>query len=182
MVLELNRKPSEPQDESHRNPVWWPLGPGPRSTHLPERRREARYPTSDPATVDVPYEKIAGLAAMVVDVSRSGLRLQLQQSIGRGMQVRITLSPHVVIVGEVRYCRRAASGFYAGVLVQDSSFPEPDADQHIKEDELGFYLVGKGLTVAEIIQLKAHVVNCKPCQTRLQEADAILNPVPKRRR
>jgi len=87
----------------------------------------------------------------------------------------------VVIVGEVRYCRRAATGFYAGILVQESSFPEPPADQHIKEDELGFYLVGKGLAVAEVIQLKAHLVNCKPCQTRLREADAILNPVRKRR-
>ncbi|HYL76913.1 MAG TPA: PilZ domain-containing protein [Bryobacteraceae bacterium] len=181
MVLELNRKPSGPQDKAPRNPVSRPLWPSPVSPHLLERRREARYPTSDPATVDVPYEKIAGLAAVVVDVSRSGLRLQLQQSIGRGMQVKITLSPQVVILGEVRYCRRAATGFYAGILVQESPFPEPDAAQHIKEDELGLYLVGKGLTVAEIIQLKAHLVNCKSCQTRLQEADAILNPVRKRR-
>jgi hypothetical protein len=131
--------------------------------------------------VDVPSEKIAGLAAVVVDVSRSGLRLQLQHSIGRGMQVKITLSPHVTILGEVRYCRRATTGFYAGILIQGWSFPEPDAEQHIKEEELGFYLVGKGLTVAEIIQLKAHLVNCKPCQTRLQDADAILNPVRRRR-
>jgi len=189
MVLELSRKPFGSQDEPPRNTVSWPPWTSPGSPHVPERRREARYPTSDPATVDVPCEKITGLAAVVVDVSKSGLRLHLQQSIGRGMQVKITLSPDVAIFGEVRYCRRAVTGFYAGILVRDSVFPaphadrhlQPDADQHLKEDELSFYLVGKGLTLAETIRLTAHLVNCKPCQRRVREADAILNPVRKRR-
>lgn len=204
MVLELSRKRSESHDES-RNTVSWPPWPSPGSPHLPERRREPRYPTSDPATVDVPSEKITALAAVVVDVSKSGLRLHLKQSIGRGMQVKITLSPDVAIFGEVRYCRRAATGFHAGILVRDSVFPalhtgrhlhsdadrhlQPEADQHLqpdpgrhlKEDELSFYLVGKGLTLAETIRLTAHLVNCKACQTRVREADAILNPVRKRR-
>jgi PilZ domain len=181
MVLELNRCSSGRSTESPKPPASRPLWPGPAGPHLPERRREARYPTNDPATVDVPYEKITGLAAVVVDVSRSGLRLELPQSIARGMQVTITLSKQLVITGEVRYCRRVGNGFQAGILVQNATFPAPSNNEHIGDPELGFYLVGKGLSVAEIIVLKAHLLACKSCQERLAEVNAILNPVRKRR-
>jgi hypothetical protein len=181
MVVELNRCSSAGSTEPPKPPPSRPLWPGPTGPHLPERRRETRYPTSDPATVEVPYEKIAGLAAVVVDVSRSGLRIELPQSIGRGMQVTVTLSQQLVITGEVRYCRRAGNGFHAGILVQDATFPTHSDDAHIGDAELGFYLVGKGLSVAEIIGLKAHLLNCKSCQGRLAEVNAMLNPMRKRR-
>ena len=181
MVLDLNKgsldEPVEPDNPSASKARW----AGPAVPDRLERRQEARYSTHDPATVSVPYLKIAGLAAVVLDVSRSGLRLELPQAIGRGMQVEIKLSPQLVIRGEVRYCRRTGTVFHAGVLVGNAPFPVPASDVHLNDEEIGFYLVGKGLSVTEIIRVKAHLINCKSCQTRLSEADAILNPVRKRR-
>lgn len=180
MVLELNSC-SPRQAEQVKPAASGAIGPTSKSSHLPERRREPRYPTKDPAIVDVPYERVTGLSAVVVDVSRSGLRLELKQSIARGMQVKITLSPQLAINGEVRYCRRFSAGFHAGILVHEAALPISGSDQHITEDELGFYLVGRGLSVSEIIRLKAHLVTCEACQKRLQEMNGILNPVRKPR-
>jgi len=181
MVVEPHMCASTESTDSSKPLTSRPLWPAPSGPHVPERRREARYPTQDPAKVDVHYENISGMAATVLDVSRSGLRLELPQSISRGMQITISLSSQLVITGEVRYCRRAGNGFQAGILVQNATFPEPVNDQHIGDPELGFYLVGKGLSVAEIIALKAHLLTCKFCQGRLAEVNAILNPVRKRR-
>jgi len=56
------------------------------------------------------------------------------------------------------------------------------ADEHIHDDVLSLYLVGKGLTVPEVVGLKEHLILCEACKIRLAEADAILNPVRKRKR
>ena len=120
---------------------------------------------------------------MVIDVSRSGLRLELQHSVPRGVEVQITLSSQLVIVGEVRHCRRVGTLYHAGIMVRDASLPDLDTDagDHISEVELGFYLVGKGLSVAEVVDLKAHLLSCKSCQKRLKEINSALNPTRKRR-
>jgi len=181
MVLHPKKAPLAPTDLPAPTPVFRSLWPS--AVPLPlERRREARYPTSDPAMVEIPSENLASVPAVVIDVSRSGLRLELERAIARGVRINIMLSSQLVIFGEVRYCRRAGALFHAGVLVQDaSSLPEPDPGDHIADMELSFYLVGKGLSVVDVINLKAHLLNCKSCQARLKELDAVLNPVRKRR-
>src|SRR5580693_3203699 len=88
-----------------------------RRGRLAERRREIRYPTQDAAEVEVRHGEILRMPAMVVDVSRSGLRLELPAAVGRGEQVKISLPRQVVILGEVRYCKRSGMVFYAGVLI-----------------------------------------------------------------
>ena len=52
-----------------------------RRARLVERRREARYPTQDAAEVEVRHGEILRMPAMVVDVSRSGLRLELPAAV-----------------------------------------------------------------------------------------------------
>ena len=70
-----------------------------------EKRREARYPTNDPAEVEVVNGGTGRCPATVLDVSKSGLRLKLESSINRGAEVKVTLQRNVIIFGQIRYCR-----------------------------------------------------------------------------
>jgi hypothetical protein len=147
-----------------------------RRARLSERRRETRYPTQDAAEVEVRHGEILRMPAMVVDVSRSGLRLELPAAVGRGEQVKINLPRQVVILGEVRYCRRSGMVFYAGVLILDVFQDQIAPGEHVSADELSFFLISKGLAVADIIRLREHLIECEPCRIRLGETDAKLNP------
>ena len=146
-------------------------------TQVLERRSEARYPTRDVAEVQI-LEKssLCRVAATVLDVSRSGLRIEVKSPIAKGSQVQIILGRTLIIFGEVRYCRRGGEAVHAGILIQQVVRPRPLANEHIHDDVLFLYLVGKGLTVPEVIGLREHLILCEACQIRLAEADAILNP------
>ena len=146
-----------------------------------EKRREARYPTNDPAEVEVVNGGTGRCPATVLDVSKSGLRLKLESSINRGAEVKVTLQRNVVIFGQIRYCRPLEGSFDAGILIQDMSQNSGQPSPHIEDDLLSLYVVGKGLTVPEVIKLKEHLVNCEACRIRLGEKDALLNPVRKRK-
>lgn len=146
-----------------------------------EKRREARYPTNDPAEVEVVNGGTGRCPATVLDVSKSGLRLKLESSINRGAEVKVTLQRNVVIFGQIRYCRPLDGSFDAGILIQDMSQNSGQPSPHIEDDLLSLYVVGKGLTVPEVIKLKEHLVNCEACRIRLGEKDALLNPVRKRK-
>jgi hypothetical protein len=143
--------------------------------HAAERRREARYPTEDPAEIEVlpgPSEPAYGT---VLDVSRSGLRIALRERIGRGEQVMVKLH-HNVIFGEVRYCRAVLNGFHVGVKIKDLLPPPDKQNGHIADDPLSLYAVGKGLSVAEVIEVRENLAQCEACRARLAQKDEILNP------
>ena len=88
-----------------------------------EQRREARYQTNDAVEVEMLQTGSQRVAASIVDVSRSGLCLLSESTIGKGAQVKITLEKHVVIFGEVQYCRPARGGFHSGIVIQDVFYP-----------------------------------------------------------
>ena len=147
-----------------------------------EKRREARYPTNDPAQVEIRSGATAkAFPATVLDVSKSGLRLKIEATINRGSEVKISLQRNIVIFGQIRYCRPFEDGFEVGVLIQDMSQQSGQFSSHIEDDLLSLYVIGKGLTVPEVIKLKEHLVNCESCRIRLGEKDAMINPVRKRK-
>jgi hypothetical protein len=140
-----------------------------------ERRSEARYPTRDPAELQIlsgPSEPIYGT---ILDVSRSGLRVALPQHIERGEHVKVKLHENVIF-GEVRYCRAVSGAFQAGIRIQDLVRPAGLETQHIADDPLSLYAVGKGLSVPEVIQVREHLVRCEACRARLAAKEAVLNP------
>ena len=99
-----------------------------------EQRREARYRTNDTVEVEILQTGFQRVTASVVDVSRSGLCLLSESTIGKGAQVKITLEKHVVIFGEVQYCRPARGGFHAGIVIQDVFYPPPQAVKSKEKD------------------------------------------------
>jgi PilZ domain/Putative zinc-finger len=139
-----------------------------------ERRREARYPTQDPAELEIlpgPSEPIYGT---ILDVSRSGLRVALRERIGRGEQVMVKLHRNVIF-GEVRYCRPVPGGFHLGVKIQDLVRAPGRQDEHIVDDQISLYAVGKGLTVAEVIEVREHLAQCETCRACLAQREDMLN-------
>jgi hypothetical protein len=88
-----------------------------------EQRRERRYQTNDAVEVEILQTGFQRVAASVVNISRSGLGLFSEMTIGKGAQVKITIEKHAVIFGEVQYCRPARGGFHSGVVIQDAFYP-----------------------------------------------------------
>jgi len=88
-----------------------------------ERRQEQRYRTNDAAEVRVlPLNGIT-LRAVVVDVSRSGVGLEMETRLEKHTRVEIELPRHkTMIFGEVRCCVRSTLGFHVGVLTKDAIY------------------------------------------------------------
>ena len=146
---------------------------------LSEKRREPRYPCNDAVAVRVMSIGPRHFPATVLDVSRSGLRLELATPIAKGSEIEVAARTQLVVFGEVRYCRRAGEVFHVGVLIRDVVQSHPRAVAHLHDDEEALYLAGKGLAMADVIRVKDHLTRCEQCRTRLREADAVLHPVRK---
>lgn len=146
-----------------------------------DKRREPRYPCNDPVDVRILSEShTATLPATALDVSRSGLRLGLGTPIAKGSKIEVSVKQQAMVVGEVCYCRRVNGGFHAGVQILDVVYPLLQAVVHLHDDLLSSYLVGKGLTTAEVFHVTNHLAKCRECRIRLTEVDAILNPISRR--
>jgi len=83
-----------------------------------DRRREARVPTSDSASVQVINPPtLESLDVQVLDVSRNGLKISTAKFLKAGVVLRVQLR-NAWIVGEVRYCVATDDGFCAGLYIQ----------------------------------------------------------------
>lgn len=145
-----------------------------------ERRAEARYPTQDPAEIELLPLPGETIYVTILDVSRSGLCIALPRRIERGQQVKVKLHGNVIF-GEVRYCRAVSGAFQAGVRIQNLVRPPGRLNQHIADDPLSLYAIGKGLAVSEVIEVREHLVRCEACRGRLARKAALLNPSRKSR-
>ena len=139
-----------------------------------DRRREARYATNDPVEIQL-LEAGGGprMGGKVLDVSRNGLRLELQAPIGKGLRVEIVLPDRTIIFGETRYCRHLSSIYHVGVSIEVVCYAQPTVQDHLQDTHLNLYLLGKGLTAAEAIHAKNHLLSCGSCQGRLTKAQAL---------
>jgi hypothetical protein len=137
---------------------------------LPERRREPRYPTREPVEVEGALGKGQRLAGFVLDVSRSGLQLELKSPIGKGTKIKITFPAQIIVFGDVRYCRSEGTVFQAGVLIEKVLYSSHAADRHLQNAELNLLISGEGLTAAKLIELRKHLIHCKACESRLERA------------
>jgi hypothetical protein len=145
-----------------------------------ERRREARYPAQEPAELELLFGPRDPIYGTVLDVSRSGLRIELPRRIHRGEEVKVKLQQNVIF-GEVRYCRAVSGVFHAGIRIEELVRPPADGMQHLTEDSISLYAVGKGLSVSEVIDVREHLLRCDGCRARVAGKEALLNPSRKRR-
>src|SRR5438552_12103149 len=110
-----------------------------RGALIAEKRGEARYPTDDAAEVQILPSNGIRLPATVIDISKSGLRVELETMLAKYMRVEVMITPRkLVIFGEVRYCRRSGGRFQAGIFIEGIVFPKTD-NKHIHDDHLSMY-------------------------------------------
>jgi len=140
-----------------------------------EPQSETRYPTRDPAEIELIFGPSEPIYGTVLDVSRSGLRIALSNRIEPGQQVKVKLHDNVIF-GEVRHCRPVFGAFHAGIRILDLVLPMGLEKRHIADDPLSLYAVGKGLSVPEVIEVREHLVRCETCRARLAEKSSVLNP------
>jgi PilZ domain len=167
-----------PSSTAGENPT--AFDPPTAETRGTDRRTEARYPAREPAELEALFSSTGPIYGTILDVSRSGLRIALPQRVDRGEQVKVKLRESVIF-GEVRYCRAASGIFHAGIRIQDLVRSGARPSEHLAEDALSLYAVGKGLSVSEVIEVREHLLRCGDCRDRVAQRQAILNPAPRRR-
>lgn len=88
----------------------------------PDRRAEPRLTCNNtPAKLTIIHSGVVSVTtipAILVDVSKSGLRLRADIQTGTGQQVRIKMKT-LIIFGEVRYCHAEGAMFVSGVKISD---------------------------------------------------------------
>ena len=116
-------KPFDPKPASRGS-----VGAEPRNCE--ERRADPRHPVDEPATVKVlnPLQTAPRSPARIVEMSRGGMRLRMNQSLMPGTLLQIRFMGKLALA-EVRYCEPAGEEFYAGVRFQDVLDTDlPDTD------------------------------------------------------
>ena len=109
------------------------------------RRREARYPTNDPAKIRIlSWDDPERLAGTVLDVSRSGMRVEVAKPLPTGTRGEVILD-RASNYGEIRYCRRVALVYHVGIAIEDVFYPPPCSSDHIHDDQLSLYVAGEGI-------------------------------------
>jgi hypothetical protein len=133
----------------------------------PERRREFRYPCDDPAEVRLVPGDGSRQSARVLEISRSGMRLEVPLSVAKGSQIEVFLPKQLVIFGQVRYCRRAGAKYHAGVLIEEAFYSRSVNGEHASDMQIQSYLAGHGLTLPQVIAVRDHLSQCEGCRRRM---------------
>lgn len=139
------------------------------STMLADRRREARYPCNKAVQVRNLTKNEARLSARIIEISRSGLRLELPAPVTKGAQVEILMSKEVAIFGKVRHCGAVGEKYQAGVQIEETYYASEESE-HISAVQLTRYVSGTGLTIPQAIRIREHLAHCDACRLRLVES------------
>jgi PilZ domain len=142
------------------------------ASHPLERRREPRFPTNDPVEVCILEPRCERVGGTILDISRSGLRVEVRTPVARTVHLQIILRNRAIIFGETRYCRCQSGVYQIGVSIDDVYFAQALYSRHVDADLLNRYMVGKGLTVLEVIQIRIHLANCATCREQFMKQTA----------
>ena len=142
-----------------------------------ERRQEVRYPCRNSADVRSLDDLGPSHKATVVDISRSGLRIQVGFHLAKLSHVEVVIHKHAIIFGEVRYCRTYGEGFHVGILIEQVFYSHDHHGTHIDDEQLRSYLSGDGLTVQEALAVTQHVRVCGSCSTRMDDGMSVSDVV-----
>jgi hypothetical protein len=141
--------------------------PGPRPAS--DRRKEPRFESKGLADLVVlSPPKFERLTADVVNVSRSGFELDLDEAIGEGSKIEVRLR-EAIVTGIVSNCRAEAGRYRAGIRtlkVTDS----PLRDRHVPDTDFELYARRKSLSEAQREQYGAHLELCASCRKKIPRA------------
>jgi hypothetical protein len=90
-----------------------------------EKQRETRYPTCEAVEVCILEMVSRHLNAVLREVSRNGLRLEVSMPVNAGARLEIVWRNRAIIFGEACYCRYSLGTYHVGVAIEDIYYPKP---------------------------------------------------------
>jgi hypothetical protein len=154
------REVTSPQDRADQR------GPGPalpQAVHI-ERRREHRYPANDIVEVHAVGSLGDRFPATIVDLSRSGLRLEVGKPLSRGTRLEIVLKNRAIIFGESCYARPKNGLYQVGVSIESVYFARTSASEHVDVTLLRDYGRGGSLATEQVLEVRNHLRDCEVCR------------------
>jgi hypothetical protein len=142
----------------------------------PNRRKEFRYPTHELVQIELLPGRGDPVPATVIDVAKSGLRLELVRPLPRCSRIEILFSTsELPISGEVRYCHGFDGVYYAGIFIDEVVHSRP-LPEHLHDDEIPLYVGGDGLSTVEVLRVEQHLSHCVACHRSIRVAAVTLYP------
>ena len=122
------------------------------TTEIEQRRKEPRLPIHQEATISL-LDNGRVLDSVLTDISRSGARVRLNETLKVGTTVCIETNT-TMLAGEVRYCRKVENQFEAGIETTDivTSQQAPEHKGGFMEElrwKLAAFIVGERLNIAK---------------------------------
>jgi hypothetical protein len=106
------------------------------------------------------------MPARVLDVSRSGLRLRLEQPLQLGLFVEVRW-PSYAIFGEIRHCASTDAGAWdVGIRIQQAVHRDAVPGAHLSLNELSLFLSGS-MSKREMRASSDHIESCPMCKAEL---------------
>lgn len=134
-----------------------------------ERRAESRYPTDNIVEVWIMLDPNSSQQAKVLNVSRSGLRLELRRALPVGTAVEVITPLKLRVLGVIRYCRQSGEVFHAGVRIQMTIMGSVSGAEHLDDNQMSAYAARQGLSMPDFFRLQKHLETCESCRSRLAE-------------
>lgn len=143
-----------------------------------DRRRALRFPSHVPVQIRIFPSDGTTIPATLMDISLSGLQLEIDATLPKGAQIEILLSKQLAVFGEVRHCRRIGAKYRAGIVILQA-FYASQSEEHISSELIKKYLTRNGLSPAEVLRVREHLTLCTACCRRVIEAlSKKLQPLP----
>jgi hypothetical protein len=139
-----------------------------------EKRREHRYPAREIIQVQVIGASGGRFGGMVLDISRSGLKIEIGKPLSQGAYLEIVLPNRAIIVGEARYCRSKNKLYHVGVRIEGVYFSQAVSSRHIGNELLACYSRDRGLSPLEAMEIRNHLTACEACRDTLAKCDEAL--------
>ena len=136
-----------------------------------ERRREHRYPARDIVEVQVIGASGGRFGGTVLDISRSGMKVEVGKPLSQGAHLEIVLPSRAIILGEARYCRAKNKLYHVGVRIEGVYFSQAVSARHIGKELLARYRSDSGVSPLEAMEIRNHLTACEACRNTLASCD-----------
>ena len=157
-----------------------PLAPKTFDGAVPERRAHPRITCKNTAAeltvVHGGVAKVTTIPAIVIDVSKSGVRVIANTRTGPGEQVRVKMD-RLIIFGEVRHCHAQGAMFESGVRISDVVGDHGLCDR-LSEEQIEILALGRPLPATERLYAKFHLLRCGPCAEQLRATRTLFAKLP----
>lgn len=126
-----------------------------------ERRREPRYPACEIVEVQVIGASGGRFPGTMLDISRSGLKIEVGKPLSQGAYLEILLPTRAIIIGEARYCRSKNRLYHVGVKIEGVYFSQAVSTRHVSKELLADY---KNLAPLVAMEVGNHLAACETCR------------------